>query len=106
MIYYIVLILIIVGMGVWIWYLLKNKKENKGEAVLEKHNEEMQARKKEAEDKIMALFVSREKIDNGDVQELLKISQSSATRYLDDLEAEGKIRQVGKTGKYVFYAKI
>jgi hypothetical protein len=30
----------------------------------------------------------------------------TATRYLSQLEKEGKIKQVGKTGKSVFYSKI
>ena len=31
----------------------------------------------------------------------MHVSDSTATRYLDQLEKEGKIEQVGKTGKYV-----
>lgn len=42
----------------------------------------------------------------GEVEKLLRISDATATRYLDILEKEGKIRQEGKTGKYVVYVKI
>ncbi len=34
------------------------------------------------------------------------ISEATATRYLEELEKEGKIKQVGKTGAHVFYEKI
>ncbi len=91
----------VAGLVLWVWYLSKRKEEGG----LEKYNEEVQAKKKEAQSKIMALFGSKDKICNSDVQKLLGISQSSATRYLDDLEAEGKIKQIGKIGQSVFYTK-
>lgn len=46
------------------------------------------------------------KLTNADVENLLKVSDATATRYLDELEKEEKIRQVGKTGKHVYYEKI
>lgn len=46
------------------------------------------------------------KITNNDVEKLLGVADSTATRYLDELEKEGKIKQVGKTGKGVYYEVI
>ena len=43
------------------------------------------------------------KITNNDVEKLLGVSDATATRYLDALEKEGKIRQVGKRGRFVYY---
>ena len=40
------------------------------------------------------------------VGELLHVSDATATRYLEILEKENKIKQVGKTGKGVSYTKI
>jgi DNA-binding IclR family transcriptional regulator len=37
---------------------------------------------------------------------LLHVSDATATRYLETLEKEGKIKQVGKSGKYTHYEKI
>lgn len=45
-------------------------------------------------------------ITNDDVQSLLKVSDATAVRYLDELEKEGIIKQVGKTGKYTYYEKL
>ncbi len=45
-------------------------------------------------------------ITNDDVEELLDVSDATATRYLSELEDEGKLRQVGTTGKSVYYVKI
>jgi DNA-binding transcriptional regulator YhcF (GntR family) len=39
------------------------------------------------------------------LQNLLSVSDTTVGRYLDELEAAGTITQVGKTGKFVYYAK-
>lgn len=43
------------------------------------------------------------KVTNNDVEALIGVSDATASRYLSELEAEGKIRQVGDTGKSVYY---
>lgn len=47
-----------------------------------------------------------EKITNDDVQKLLKISDATAERYLQELEQKGLLKQEGETGHSVFYLKI
>lgn len=47
-----------------------------------------------------------ERITNEDVERILGVSDSTATRYLDELEKEGVLRQVGRTGRHVFYEKV
>lgn len=46
-----------------------------------------------------------EHITNNSVEKLLGVSDATATRYLDDLEKEGLIKQQGETGKYTYYQK-
>jgi len=68
---------------------------------------EMKRKKKEgAKNKIMGLFKKLEKITNTDVEKLLSISDATVTRYLEELEKEGKIAQQGETGKWVFYTRV
>lgn len=43
------------------------------------------------------------KIDNDMVQALFHISHSTAWRYLEELENEGRLLQVGKIGRSVYY---
>lgn len=57
-------------------------------------------------EKIKKHLESVSKITNDEVQSLLKVSDATATRYLDELEKEGLIKQVGETGKYTYYEKI
>jgi|SRR3989344_1179276 len=46
------------------------------------------------------------RVTNDDIQKLLGVSDATATRYLETLEKEGLIRQVGGEGRGVYYEKI
>lgn len=65
-----------------------------------------QKKKQENKNKIVNLLKEKNKITNNDIEKLLGVSDATATRYLDELEKQGKIKQVGKTGKYVYYETI
>ena len=54
---------------------------------------------------ILGMIAVSEKITNNDVEKLLGVSDATATRYLDELEKQGLIKQMGKTGKDVYYEK-
>ena len=49
---------------------------------------------------------TKSKISNKDVEKLFGVSDATATRYLQELEDKGLIKQVGRTGKYTYYEKI
>ena len=66
----------------------------------------IQQRKRTKLNKIITLFEANSQITNTDVQKLLRVSSATAVRYLDILENENRITQVGNTGKAVFYTKI
>jgi len=61
------------------------------------------AKKNANKDKITALLRERGKLSNSEIREALGVSRRSATRYLDELEAEGKVEQVGNIGRSVVY---
>ncbi|MFZ2763574.1 MAG: hypothetical protein WAX80_00840 [Minisyncoccia bacterium] len=66
----------------------------------------IQTRKRVKLDRIMSLFAKRTNITNDEVEKFLHVSDATATRYLEILEKENKIKQTGKTGKGVSYSKI
>ena len=66
----------------------------------------MQFRKRKKLDRVMSLFLKQSKITNDEVEKFLHVSDATATRYLSILEKEGKIKQIGKTGKAVVYIKV
>ena len=66
----------------------------------------IQTRKRVKLDRIMTLFAKRTNITNDEVEKFLHVSDATATRYLEILEKENKIKQSAKTGKGVTYTKI
>ena len=118
MIYYIILVLAVVALASWVAKLYKDKKESdrevglveneKNECValgqgLAQYNQKLQEKKNQVKEKILELFKTKSEISNHDVAEKLNISRASAFRYLDELEKEGKLKQVGETGAKVVY---
>ena len=81
-------------------------KNNLARQLIAKAREAIQARKRKKIDRILDLFAKRTNITNNQVADFLHVSDATATRYLQVLENENKIRQVGKTGKGVKYEKI
>ena len=74
--------------------------------LLTKARNAIQFRKRKKLDKVMSLFLQQSKITNDEVEKFLHVSDATAERYLNILEKENKIRQVGKTGHAVSYSKI
>jgi predicted HTH transcriptional regulator len=52
---------------------------------------------------IFSFLRENEKITNKDVENLCNVSDATATRYLDELEKEEKIKQIGTTGPSTYY---
>ena len=67
---------------------------------------EQTRQKEENLQKVLEFLASRGQLTNDDVQKLLGVSDATATRYLEELEKEGRIRQVGREGRGVYYEKI
>jgi hypothetical protein len=74
--------------------------------LIAKAREAIQTRKRKKIDHVIDLFAKRTNITNNQVGEFLHVSDATATRYLQILENENKIKQIGKTGKGVKYEKI
>jgi len=74
--------------------------------LLIKAQAKIQERKQKKLDKIMDMFEANPKITNQDIQKSIRTTRTSAFRYLEILEKQNKIKQVGNTGKAVFYSKI
>lgn len=86
--------------------LAEEEKAKKREENLKLANQTRQEKKRKKIDAILDLFAKQTNLTNDEVEKLLHVSDATATRYLEQLEKEGKIKQVGKTGKGVTYEKI
>ena len=69
----------------------------------EEAHEAIQARTNKRKAKILALAGKQGRITNDDVEDMFCISDSTARRYLNELEEEGKLNQIGTTGRGVHY---
>jgi len=107
------LIFLIIGFGAGCYYMwrkskrskLKKSESEKETSGIAKVNESRQSAKAKAKDKILKLFDTKTEITNDDVQKLLSVSDATATNYLDELEREGHIIQIGKEGRGVKYTR-
>ena len=62
--------------------------------------------KEQGKQSIYELLETNHPLTNDDVEKMLGVSDATATRYFDELEKEGKVRQVGKTGRHVHYERV
>lgn len=83
----------------------RRRLSNQARAEQNKYEERVENKNKNLE-KIRGVFSRQNRVANDDIEKLLGVSDATATRYLDDLEKEGFIRQVGKTGQHVYYEKL
>lgn len=97
--------ILLVLVGVVIGYLIGRKAARKVETVRLPNAGQVEAKREHLE-KILESFGTADEITNDKVEKMLGVSDASAERYLNQLEHEGRLRQVGKTGKYVIYRKI
>ena len=81
--------------GVFVTYIILSRGSGK---------KRMNKRKEEAKGQILAEMKKKEKITNEEVVTLLGVSPATAVRYMDELESEGKVQQMGSTGRNVFYS--
>ena len=62
--------------------------------------------KEENKKRIVEFMRGKDRITNDEVERFLGVSNATAERYLDELEKEGILKQVGRTGKHVYYRHV
>jgi len=117
----VILVLIIVGL---VWVVYKSYQHNEADKKeitaigkerdeyvelgkgLAEYNQKLVENKNLAKDKILGILKDKARTSNQEIIKELDISHTSAMRYLDDLEKEERIKQIGKTGRNVYYTKL
>jgi len=95
-------LLIGVLIGLIIGYFFGNKTSKKV-SVEKKDKTNQYDFKEENIEKLLDFISGKKEITNDEVQEELRISDATSTRYLDELEKRGVVKQIGKTGQSVKY---
>jgi Fic family protein len=101
-----IIILVVVGFAAaGFGYWLGRKKPLNQIKVKDKGLIERQAdEKRQNIEAILGLMESgNQPLTNNHVEQMLGIPESTVTRYFDELEREGRVRQVGATGRDVYY---
>jgi len=106
----IILILVIIALGGWVWNLKKRvaqvemeKETALAETGVAGINEKRTREKNERKEKILGFLKTNGKATNNEIEKLLGVSDASVTSYLDELEKEAKVRQIGQAGSGVYY---
>lgn len=66
-------------------------------------NTERRAGKEKKKNVLLKHLRNHGKLTNHEAQELLGVSDSTIVVYFDELEADGKVTQVGEAGRGVYY---
>lgn len=67
------------------------------------HTEKQQEIKEKRKKEILGLLQKQETVTNDDVERLLNVSDATVTNYLQELEEEGRVEQIGQEGRFVSY---
>jgi len=109
---------LIIGAGaVWVWLSKKQKEAQEEVEKLKKeiktaeddfgelsdYNKKVAGIKEQRKQKILSHIKEKGKTDAGKVSQLLDVSRYTAFRYLDELEKDGQIEQIGAMGRGVEY---
>jgi len=73
--------------------------------LLEKARSKIQKRRERKLQRIIEFLKINGRITNDQVQKLVRVSDATATRYMDILERRGRVKQINK-GKYTYYQFI
>jgi len=73
--------------------------------LLEKARSKIQKRRERKLQRIIEFLKINGRITNDQVQKLVRVSDATATRYMDILEKRGRVKQINK-GKYTYYQFI
>lgn len=112
------IIILIIGFALGYWYAQTRKKDK---PQMNQKAQEFHRKKEENKKKIIAYLKEnaplrseyrasgdkkedhKHTITNNDVEELLGVGDTSAYKYLEELQQEGVINQIGKEGRSVYY---
>lgn len=87
-------------LGVAVVYFVMRHRKVSGIA---SHVKNQQSEKKERKEEILEIMRERVSVSNNDIERALNVSDTTATNYLQELERDGRIEQIGERGRFVSY---
>lgn len=86
-----------------VYFAMRNRRaacELHGVAV---HAEKQQSEKQARKERIIQIIKEKGIVVNNDIEKALGVTDTTATNYLQELEREGRIEQIGERGRFVSY---
>lgn len=94
------IIFIIIGLlGIILGYYFAIQRKMAGRGAVARREAERDANV----EKLKNHLRGRETVTNDEIEQFLGVSDSTATRYMDELEKRGFVEQVGNEGRHVYY---
>jgi len=81
----------------------KEQEQEEGASGLEGFNAKRQKRIEGRKKRIVGAIEEKGSVQTGEVSDMLDVSRTTAYRYLEELEKDGKLKQVKKFGRSVSY---
>jgi len=91
----ILIVVLVVGIGIGVYFA---SRKSVGGLIAEQSKNKNKNKKR-----ILEFLRQNKKATNNDIENLLGVSDATATRYLDELEKGGEVQQIGQTGRSVHY---
>lgn len=88
--------------GALVVYLLLRKSKTSGSSIAA-YTDQRSNEKQNRKERIITFLKEKGTITNNDVEKLLGIADATATKYLQELEREDRIEQIGTHGRFVRY---
>lgn len=88
--------------GALVVYLLLGKRKTSGSSIAA-YTDQRSNEKQNRKERIMTFLKEKGTITNNDVEKLLGIADATATKYLQELEREDRVEQIGTRGRFVHY---
>lgn len=92
---------ILIG-AIGVYLALRNRKPYEQHGVAA-HVEKQQSEKQVRKEKILEMIREKGSVTNNDIEAALNVSDASSTNYLQELEREGLVEQIGEHGRFVSY---
>lgn len=100
-----ILLVLVIGIVLGVVFGRRNSNVQSKQS-LDKPNDFAQGKAENLEKILVYLGAHGGKASNDDIEKLLGVSDATVTRYFQELEEQGRVRQIGAEGKYVYYELV
>jgi predicted HTH transcriptional regulator len=101
----------LLGLVTWLWRVAVREARRNGTLARQEMTGicvaavDQTVRKNRSKERVLELLEKRGTLTNAEIREVLGVHRRSVVRYLNELEREGKLEQIGASGRFVTYRR-